>query len=248
MNTRQDQDPAADSIDDTAVVKYLRTHPDFFASHTRLLIELNLPHETGKATSLIERQVAVLRHHNHQHREQLQELIQIAKENEQLIQRLQQLTLNLLDTDQLPEIIDLLRSTLQSDFHADAATLHFTNLHAHQLPGISIDDFIRVFTHGGDSETPQDLGKIIKGKKPACGKFNPQILEQLFPDEGKHISTAALIPLSLKNPSLPDSDARGILAIGSHDERRFNAEMGTVYLQYMGELIGRKLGPHLTGI
>jgi len=245
MNTRQDQDPAANSVDKAAVAKYLSAHPDFFESHTQLLSKLDLPHETGQAISLIERQVAVLRHHNHQHREQLQELIQIAKENEQLIQRLQQLTLNLLDTDQLPEIINLLRSTLQSDFHADAAALHFTNLQENQLAGISDSDFISVLTYEHDSDIPKDLTKIINGKKSTCGKFNPKILGRLFPEEGSHISTAALIPLTLKSTSHPDNKTRGILAIGSQDEHRFNAEMGTVYLQYMGELIGRKLGPHL---
>jgi len=246
MNTRQDQNPAAEPIDEAAVVKYLRTHPDFFNTRAALLAELNLPHETGPATSLIERQVAVLRSQNRQYREQLQDLVHIAQDNERLILRLQQLTLNLLDTEQLPEIINLLRSTLQSDFHADAASLHLRNLPLQQLPGISSDDFIRVFIHGDGSEAPQELARLFDNEKPCCGKFNGQILEAIFPEEGKQIATAALIPLTLKSASLAEASCAGLLAIGSHDEHRFNAEMGTVYLQYMGELIGRKLAPHLT--
>ncbi|HFD92200.1 MAG TPA: DUF484 family protein [Gammaproteobacteria bacterium] len=241
MNTGQDQNPAAEPIDETAVVKYLLTHPDFFAAHPDVLAEVNLPHETGPATSLIERQVAILRRQNHQHREQLQALIQIAQDNERLILRLQQLTLDLLDTEQLPDMIDLLRATLQGDFHADAAALHFTALPLQQLPGIHSDDFIQVFIHGAKDETPQELTRLFANEKPCCGKFNETVLGQMFPEEGTRITTAALIPLALK-----DLPGKGLLAIGSLDEHRFNAEMGTVYLQYMGELIGRKLAPHLS--
>lgn len=247
MNMRQDQNHTAEQADEAAVVKYLRTHPDFFAARPALLAELNLPHETGQATSLIERQVAVLRRQNHQHREQLQELIQIAQDNERLIMRLQQLTLDLLDTEQLPEIFNLLRSTLQSDFHADAAAFHFCNLTLQQFPGISSDDFIQVFIHGADGEAPRELTRLCSNEKPCCGKFNEKILEAIFPGEGKQVATAALIPLPLHNAPQPETPWTGLLAIGSHDENRFNAKMGTVYLQYMGELIGRKLTPHLRG-
>ena len=241
MNTRQDQNPAAEQADEAAVVKYLCAHPDFFAAHSDVLAELNLPHETGPATSLIERQVAILRRQNHQHREQLQELIRIAQDNERLILRLQQLTLDLLDTERLPDMIDLLRTTLQGDFHADAAALHFTALPLCQLPGIHKDDFIQVFIHGAEDDTPQELTRLFANEKPCCGKLNENVLSRIFPEEGREIATAALIPLTLK-----DIPGKGLLAIGSHDEHRFNAEMGTVYLQYMGELIGRKLAPHLS--
>ena len=46
------------------VIVYLRNHPDFFQQHAHLLSELRLPHESGSAVSLVERQVAILRERN----------------------------------------------------------------------------------------------------------------------------------------------------------------------------------------
>ena len=47
-------------LTDEDVISYLRLDPDFFQRHSTLLSELNLPHDTGGAVSLIERQVAIL--------------------------------------------------------------------------------------------------------------------------------------------------------------------------------------------
>ncbi len=241
MSSQQQTKSSATPVDEQAVVKYLRTHPDFFAGQPHLLAELALPHETGVATSLIERQVSILRHHNHQYRQQLQDLVQIAHDNEQLIQRLQQLTLSLLDTDQLPDMIALLQSSLQADFHADAAVLYLAGV-AHRPAEISNDNFIRLIHHTGAGDIPRELRKILASTKPCCGKFKAGLLDCLFTDEGQHIATAALLPLHF-GPTT--NGAQGLLAIGSHDDKRFHAEMGTQYLQFMAELISRKLAPHL---
>jgi len=241
MSSQQQTTSSATPIDEQSVVKYLRTHPDFFSDQPHLLAELALPHETGVATSLIERQVSILRHHNHQYRQQLQDLVQIAHDNEQLIQRLQQLTLSLMDTEQLPDMIALLQSSLQTDFHADAAVLYLAGV-AHQPTDISNDNFIRLIHHAGAGDIPRELRKILASAKPCCGKFKTELLDSLFTDEGQHIATAALLPLHFDATT---KGAQGLLAIGSHDDKRFHAEMGTQYLQFMAELISRKLAPHL---
>lgn len=229
-------------IDEQAVVDYLTRHPDFFVKHGVLLGELNLPHETGAATSLIERQVAVLRHHNRQYRDQLQELIRIAQDNDKLIGRLQQLTLALLDTDDLARIIDLLRRSLRADFQAEAAVLHLMALPAGALTTSENDDFLRLAAHDAAEAPPAEIGRIIERRQPVCGKFSDETLEYLFGEQAAPVASAALLPLDLGS-----TETSGLLAIGSHDLRRFHAEMGTAYLRHMGELIGRKLRPHLSG-
>ena len=47
------------SADDVA--SYLRENPDFFTDRDGLLAEMTVPHESGKAISLLERQVKILR-------------------------------------------------------------------------------------------------------------------------------------------------------------------------------------------
>jgi len=53
------QTPAA--LTDEAVAEWLRANPDFFRRNNELLSTLRLPHASGAAVSLIERQIEVLR-------------------------------------------------------------------------------------------------------------------------------------------------------------------------------------------
>ena len=43
------------------VATYLKANPEFFIEQEDLLADLSLPHESGKAISLLERQVTILR-------------------------------------------------------------------------------------------------------------------------------------------------------------------------------------------
>ncbi|MFQ5488802.1 MAG: DUF484 family protein, partial [Gammaproteobacteria bacterium] len=194
MSTPCDQ---AETVDEQAVVDYLSRHPDFFVKHGVLLGELELPHETGAATSLIERQVAVLRHHNHQYRHQLQELVRIAQDNDKLIERLQQLTLALLDTDDLAQIVGLLRQALQADFHAEAAVLHLMEVPSGLLEEAEADDFLRIAAHDAADTPPAEVGKIVARRKPVCGKFSDETLAYLFGEQAAPVASAALLPLGL---------------------------------------------------
>ncbi len=230
------------TVTETEVAAYLKRHPDFFVRHGVLLSELELPHDTGPATSLIERQVAVLRHLNRQYREQLQELVRIARDNDRLIERLQQLTLSLLDTDDFHRLVDLLRQALHTDFQADAAVLHLMGVDPAPLPALEDGGFLRITTHGAADGPPSELRKIVNRRQPVCGRFNATLLRYLFGEQAGTVASAALLPLHLGSG---EDGISGLLAIGSQDLRRFHAEMGTAYLRHMGELIGRRLYPHL---
>ena len=50
-----------EQLSEQSVKDYLAAHPDFFENHASLLSSLHLPHSTGGAVSLVERQVSVLR-------------------------------------------------------------------------------------------------------------------------------------------------------------------------------------------
>ena len=51
----------ADPLEPEQVAAYLQENHHFFEAYPDLLAELSLPHESGGAVSLIERQIAVLR-------------------------------------------------------------------------------------------------------------------------------------------------------------------------------------------
>jgi uncharacterized protein YigA (DUF484 family) len=232
-------EPAADlpALTATGVDNYLRRHPDFFQGRDELIRALTLPHPTGGAISLVERQVALLREETQRYRIQLQELVQIARYNDELIARLQQLTVKLMDSATLDEVLALLETALRQDFHADAATLR---LFAPVAGGIRFDAGARAFLNVAVIEPEaltSSLQPVLAEGKPACGHLPNDQLVQLFPTAAGEIGSAALLPLA----GGAGAPAIGLLAIGSRSAERFTPEMGTTYLNYMNELIGRKL-------
>ena len=56
MHPEQQESPK--TLDPSAVRQYLTMNPDFFNQHSDVLPRLQIPHETGGAVSLIEKQVS----------------------------------------------------------------------------------------------------------------------------------------------------------------------------------------------
>ena len=121
--TTQQRHGLAEGLSDKEVIEYLQTHPDFFITHTHLLADLVVPHESGGAVSLIERQVAVLRDQNRHVRRELADLVQIARDNDRLNDCLQRFAVAVMGCATLSEIFSTLYDTLRSDLNADAVSL-----------------------------------------------------------------------------------------------------------------------------
>lgn len=234
MSSQQDQKI---EIKDTEreMVRYLRDHPDFFERHPELLADMLLPHDTGGAVSLLERQVSVLREQRDDYKKKLQQLIQTAQANEQLNNHVNALILALLDATSLEEVLHIVQTRLASDFDAEAVVVRLFNT-GHptmkRLPELV------------DWSEPV-LGafeKVIAGRKPVCGALKPGQLDALFSEQSDNIVSAALIPLV---ESVNSSKCYGLLAIGSPDRNRFRADMGTVFLSQLGKVLTRVLKLHL---
>ena len=69
---------------------------------------------------------------------------------------------------------------------------------------------------------------------PLCGPLSPERALALFGDGGASIHSAAIVPIHADGQS-------GIIAIGSSDATRFSPEMGTDFLNRLGEIISQKL-------
>lgn len=236
----------APAATDASVAHYLRAHPDFFAGHPEVLTEMVVPHPSGAAISLIERQVAALREQNRKLKRQLQELVQIARENDRLSERMQRLTLTLMECTSLEEVFIVLYDGLRNDFHADAVALRLM-AKPRQTTGegqIGLPSDI-LFVDASDPAWNSFKG-VLKGAKPLCGALNTMQLHYLFGDQAATIGSAALIPLTTPVASAGLTPSIGLLAIGSHDAERFHAGMGTHFLDQMSELISCALRPYLT--
>ena len=220
------------------VIEYLRSHPEFFASHGPLLAELTVPHASGEAVSLIERQVSVLRDQNRQLRRELMDLVQVARDNDRLNDRVRRLTLGLMQAQGLHRILQALHSSLGSDFDADAVALC---LFAPITDGPPTGDHgIELQVMSPDDESLAAFKSVIEAGKPVCGRLRPAQVHALFLDKASEVSSLAVIPLILEG-----SQCLGLLAVGSFEAERFHPAMGTMFLAHIGDITTQALQPCL---
>ena len=87
-----------DALNDDSVADFLQTFPDFFERHSALLTKLRLPHvrDAGATVSLVERQVEVLRERNQSLERKLKELVDVARANDALADRIHRLSQRLI--------------------------------------------------------------------------------------------------------------------------------------------------------
>jgi len=229
MSIQQNKSEIVDKLSDKDVEDYLREHPDFFENNTNLLMELRVPHpNTGSAVSLIEHQVEVLRQQNTKYKTQLDELVQIARENDRVNKNMHQLFLELMDIKNLGDIFVLLYEKLRKDFSADTVCIRILappkNAKLKMSQEFSADANV-LLTH---------FGRQLKEGKAICGKTKTAQKKILFEDLADKVKSLAFIPLQLGNNY-------GLLAIGSYDEKRFNSGMGTLFLNQLGQIISKTI-------
>lgn len=223
MNKQKQKVPVEETGLEDNVAAYLAQNPNFFERHLDLLVDLRLPHPSGGAVSLLERQIAALRSESESYRKQLEEFIAVARDNEDLNRRLHRLTLKMMDTGSLQETLNALQDALYDEFQADAVELRL-------FSGESFSDELQ----STGEEVLKTFQDFLDRGQPVCGRLEPSQMQYLFGPQAGEISSAALMPLQA--PSTV-----GILAIGSRSEDRFHRGKGTEFLVRLGEIVSRRL-------
>ena len=209
---------------------YLQQHPDFFERHLGLLAELRVPHPVRPAISLIERKLALLSERNQRLEQHLRELVQVARENDALNQRLQQFTVALLEAENLEALLSSVPMILRDHFAAEASALRLA-----ATPKPKRLQREREFVSA--SEWSQHA-HLMRDGRPYCANLTSIEVEWLFSDYQSNIASVALIPLQ-------GADWQGLLAIGSSDAQRFQPGMGGLFLSRLSEQLCQALARYL---
>lgn len=231
-----------------SIAEYLHQNPEFFEENQDVLAELNISHQVSGAISLVERQLGTLRQQNKKFKTQLDNLIQIARDNDKLNERMHKLTLNLMDANSLNDIYIALDDSLRGDFEADAVSIKLfvdpdqTSIDANDNLASDLIQtiFVPLEDPGLDS-----FKNILSHEKPICGPLQPEQLSYMFGDQADDIKSTALIPLGGDRCASIGCDYLGILAIGSRDENRFHANIGTLFLSNLGDILSRGIRPYV---
>ena len=210
-------------VTELELVNLLRENPDIFDRHPELLADMKVLHDSGAATSLIERQVEVLRQKLRNSDKRLCDLMDVARDNERLSNARHGLAISLFAATDLDDVISTVLDVLRDELSADFAV-------------------IRLLTDDGSSAHPEDryidsklsalsnFRTMFEQRSVICGKPSDEQKQLLFSDEAENVRSAAIIPLAA-------GSNLGLIGLGSRKAARFTSNMGVDFLKQIGELV-----------
>ena len=202
------------TINPEDVELFLRENPDFLQNRPALLAALNLPHGGEGAVSLVERQVAILRERNITSRQKLVELSEIGRENDRLLEAARQTILALLNTVDRGHATLIWSEQACGTFGAEMGTLVWFG----SAPqGEGAEAVVRQLTH--------DKGTF-------SGPVSASDMDELF-GRGAAKGSAAVSCIR------KGEEIIGALTVGASDTERYRREDGTLFLDYVAEVIGQ---------
>ncbi len=220
----------SDETTDQLVAEHLHANPDFFERHLDLLEGLRVPHPSGSAVSLVERQVGRLQDENRRIKRRLLDLMENARENERTTDRIHLLSLALFDAGSIDEIAITVDDIFRNDFRLDQVAL--------KLFGDGSEEGENLQRISSRDPALAPFSDLMRLRRPDCLVLERETLDFLYGDSASQIRSSVIVPLF-------GAKDYGLLAIGSVDQQRFQPGMGVLYLQSMGELLGRALGRYL---
>ena len=236
-----DAAPPPAVLDDVQVADWLHAHPDFFDHHADVLSDVKLRHpHGGRAISLVERQVLVLRDRNKALESKMAELIRIGQENDAIGTRLQQWTRELLQASDPARLPSLLVEGLQQGFAVPQVAVRLWGIDGIEAP----------FGEDVSAETRRRVNELVK---PYCGPNSYPEAAAWLPGGGESTASMALLALRRVDghgvggdaqgaqPLPAVGDAFGLVVLGSEDAARFQAGMGTAFLERIAEIAGASL-------
>lgn len=225
----------APNLSEREVIAYLFENSDFFDRHPEVLEHLNLRHSAGSAVSLIERQIEILRVRNHQLQSRLAELLETARENEARVWHLNNLARMLIGAESAGDLVTGLASCLKRDFEVDAVFIGIKGVPPKRTPmGLRYLD-------SGDSVL-KSYDNFFRMGQVVCGPLKSEQSRLLFPQQPSDVPLLSSAAVPLGKPS-----TRGLMVLASRDARRFQPDMGTMFLELLADLVATALRHELSG-
>ena len=197
------------------IVEFLELNPDLFERQPELLNLVTLTDARG-TPSLLERQIDVLKKRLQAYQAQQFELIDIARENEQISDSFSNIVCQLIGYRNLSEFAGEFPLALKRTFSIDQ---------------VSFKTASAVAQRADDKQIYDDVLRRLLNKQAMCDNRWPSAIMSLFFSE--EILSAALVPMLDAEQNI-----LGILALGSSQTDRYTHDLGTAHLNRLGLMAG----------
>lgn len=212
------------------VSDFLKENPTYLYDRPEILENLYLPHSTGSAISLVERQVGRLRERNEELRTRFETLCAQATENQQLLEKTQALILAILDANTLDEVVTVIYDALNREFSVEFCSLTLLGNEKKIGPSQA--------RYASQAAAKREIPSIL-ASKVLCGVIRDREVGFLFGDEAKAIGSVAAVVIQRKRPL-------AVLAVGNRDDTFYTSDTGTLFLSYLGAVLTRVIDNFLS--
>lgn len=201
------------------VARYLHDHPEFFDQYADVLALVTLPDpHSGRAISITEKQLFSLREKVRALEAKLAELISFGHENDAIAAKVHALAVALIAAASLDDVLRALYSHLGGAFAVPHVALRLWGLDGDGRREFApLDESLKAFA--------------AALSRPYCGPAAGQGALAWFGEAAPHLRSMVQLPLREK-----DGACIGLVVLASEEAHRFYPELGTLYLEQIGEM------------
>lgn len=204
-------EPEIKPIDEAQIVSdFLEKNPNWLASQPELLKQLELHEQNGGVISLADRQLQQLRDENKLLKQDLNDFVANARNNEALLHKIFKLCIALLYQPDEQRLADHLTKACAELFSINHVRLVFFD-----------GEFSEQFMVDKD-QAKATLGDYLPDDKIITGRLRSAERNFLFAD-ASDVASVALVPMQ-------GNELSGMLVLGSQDEHHFAPENGDLFL------------------
>lgn len=206
------------------VARYLHDHPEFFDQYADLLALVTIPDpHTGRAISITERQLFSLREKVRTLEAKMAELIGFGEENDGISDKVHALAVALAAAADPASVSRALYSHIGGAF---------------AVPHVALRLWGAGSGEGHEFDAVSDAAKAFGSglHRPYCGPATGHEALAWFGESAAHLRSLAQVPLRESGGA-----CFGLLVMASEDPHRFYPELGTLYLERIGELAAAAL-------
>lgn len=214
-------------ITEDDIASYLVNTPSFFERHAELLASVQLANPHGqRAVSLQERQMDMLRDRIKGLERKIMEMIRAGQDNEAIADRMHRWTCTVMLTHDGRALGQALTSSLKHEFMIPQVALKVWGLSA---------DYADLPWAQGASEDVQTFAASLA--QPYCG-LNAGFEAAGWLTDPVPVQSMAMVPLRV---GAGEGQCFGLLVLGSPDALRYQADMGTEFLEQVGDVASAAL-------
>lgn len=214
-----------DNLSALTVARFLQENPAFFSEHAELFAALTVPHPNqARAISLGERQILTLRDRQKELEMRLAALTHQASFNEAVANKVGQWCALMLTADDAQSIPGHIIAGLAQTFDIPEVGMRLWDL---DIPAAGVGEAV--------SEDARQFAQNLT--TPYCGPNKDFSVAHWL-----HKAPASIAMIAIKHGPSREAPTVGLLLLASEDPDRFTSDMGTTFLETIGQLASAAIG------